>query len=65
MGRKACKILPGIRMRLCVNFKDNACRNMGIMPGHTDRQTDELFLRCNINEHEYGWHFTAGNETYK
>ena len=43
MGRKECKNLPGVGMRLSVKFEGDAC-NVSVMPGHTyiqtDRQTD-------------------------
>ena len=41
MGRKACKSLPGVRMRFFdVKFESDACRN--VMPRHAETQTDEL-----------------------
>ena len=40
MGQKACKNVTGVGIRLCLKYKGDACRNVNMMSGHTDRQTD-------------------------
>ena len=44
MRQKACENLPGVGIRLYGKFEINAYRNVSIVPGHIDRQTDPLFL---------------------
>ena len=40
MGRKGYENLPEVGMRLYIKFEVYPCRNVSVMPGHTDRQTD-------------------------
>ena len=39
-GRKACDYLPGVRLRLQAKSEVDARRNVNVLPGQTDRQTD-------------------------
>ena len=41
VGRKACKHLPGVGMRLYAKSEVDACINVSVMSGQTDRQTDK------------------------
>ena len=43
MVLKACKNIPNVRIRLYVKIESDAWRNVRVMPGHTDSQTDTLF----------------------
>ena len=50
-------------MRLHVKSEVDACRDMSVMPGQTDRQTDRLFLMPeNLIEQHCKW---KQNETKK
>ena len=50
MGWKACENLPNVRIGVFLKFEGDACRNMSVMLGQTDRQTDEYFLRHRLDE---------------
>ena len=45
MGLKACKNIPNVRLRirLYVKLESDAWRNVSVMHGHTDSQTDTFF----------------------
>ena len=48
VGRKAYENISGVGMRLYVKSEVDACRNVSVMSGQTDRQTDS-FLHISLN----------------